>query len=316
MTSLSSKKNITSLKDVKKREYTDPKCKWDPKIEEDIRRYIRQALSKSNTNVFENISDYFQAFCDRSCDNMIELKKRTKNESGFVWEHFCLMYLRSKGYGNCWLLSETPTEILEKLKVSRVDMGIDIIIKHENGYFAVQAKWRSNKHKKSKMSLTWNKLATFYALCARTGPWLKYIVITNCDFVRRQGKKYKMDQTIAKGSFIACNRDTWMKMCDMKEGQKIVRQEPIMSSDLMSSDLLSSVCQATGRSSSFYKDWDDNCLRQRLEYYQEYEKKSMLPDQSTLQTLQTLQTIPDRPLTLQEKQRFQRSSFLDKLFPK
>ena len=204
--------NIVSINDIKHKEYKTPKCQWDPKLEDEIKKYIRSALSKSEGNVFENISDCFQSFYNRPCDNMLELKKRTKNETGFIWEHFCVMYLRAKGYGECWLLADTPQEILDKVGLSRVDMGIDIIIKHKNGYFAVQAKWRSNTRKVSKMSLTWNKLSTFYALCARSGPWLKYIVITNCDYVRRQGKKFKMDQTIAKGSFIGCKRDIWCKM--------------------------------------------------------------------------------------------------------
>ena len=291
MTSESHNKNITSLKDVKKQDYKDPKCKWDSKIEDEIKKYIRMSLSKSDINVYENISDYFQTFYDRSCNNMTTLKKRTKNESGFVWEHFCLMYLKSKGYGECWLISETPTEILEKLNLSRMDMGIDIVIKHQNGFFAVQAKWRSNKNKKSKISLTWNKLSTFYALCARTGPWLKFIVITNCDYVRRQGKKFKMDQTIAKGSFLSCKRNTWINMCGMKDGNTMIIKEEVK----QSCDLLSSVCNATGRSKYFYRDWDDICLKQRLEFYEEYE-------QTPVQTLQ-------------EKQRMQRSIFLNKMFP-
>ena len=304
MTSISQKKNITSLKDVKKQDYKDPKCKWDPKIEDEIKKYIRRALSKSDVNIFEDISDYFQTYYDRPCNNMTTLKKRTKNESGFVWEHFCLMYLKSKGYGECWLISEVPVDILNKLNLSRMDMGIDIIIKHNNGFFAVQAKWRSNKNKKSKISLTWNKLSTFYALCARTGPWLKYIVITNCDFVRRQGKKFKMDQTIAKGSFISCKRDIWVDMCGMKQGNKMVELKK-SSIDIcetielkQSPELLASVCSVTGRSKSFYKDWDDMCLRHRLEFYEEYENR-----------------VNRSVQTLQEKQRGQRSAFLDKMFP-
>ena len=206
MSSVSDKKNITSIKDVKKQDYKTPKCIWDSKIETEIQNYIRRSLSQSDTNIFENISGHFQAFYDRYCSNMTQLKKRTKNESGFIWEHFCLMYLKSKGYGECWLIADTPVEILKKLNLSRMDMGIDIVIKHKNGFFAVQAKWRSNKKKASKIALTWNQLSTFYALCARSGPWLKYIVITNCDYVRRQGRKSKMDQTIAKGSCLGGKR--------------------------------------------------------------------------------------------------------------
>ena len=151
------KQNITSIKDVKKREYKTPKCTWDPNIEKEIQTYIKRSLSQSDINIFENISGNFQAFYDRSCTNMSQLKKRTKNESGFIWEHFCLMYLKSKGYGECWLISDTPEKILKKLNLSRMDMGIDIVIKHKNGFFAVHAKWRSNKKKASKISLTWNE---------------------------------------------------------------------------------------------------------------------------------------------------------------
>jgi hypothetical protein len=98
------KKNITSIKDVKKRDYKTPKCQWNPVIEHEIQQYINTALFKGGVNIFENISDCFQTFYNRSCTNMTQLKKRTKNESGFIWEHFCLMYLRSKGYGKCSLL--------------------------------------------------------------------------------------------------------------------------------------------------------------------------------------------------------------------
>jgi hypothetical protein len=225
------------------------------------------------------------------------------------------MYLRAKGYGECWLLAETPIEILEKLNLSRVDMGIDIIIKHKNGFFAVQAKWRSNKRKTSKISLTWNKLATFYALCARTGPWLKFIVITNCDYVRRQGKKYKMDQTIAKGSFLSCKRDAWIKMASMEEGKKI--------ESIQSSDLLSLVCAVTGRNPMFYKDWEETSLQQRIDYFEEYEQgndeqgndEQGNDEQGNDEQGNDEQGNP-QPLTLREKQRLQRSSFLNKLFPR
>ena len=96
------------------------------------------------------------------------------------------------------------------------------------------------------------------------------------------------------GSFLACKRDTWINMCGMEEGNSMIKHQ---SSD--SSDLLSAVCNATGRSKYFYRDWDDNCLRQRLESYKE---------ESENKTHQTHQT-------LQEKQRDQRSAFLNKMFP-
>jgi hypothetical protein len=191
--------------------------------------------------------------------------------------------------------ADVPHEILDKLKMSRVDMGIDIIIQHENGFFAVQAKWRSNKKKSEKKSLTWNSLSTFYALCARTGPWLKYIVITNCDYVRRQGKKFKMDQTIAKGSFVACKRDAWFKTAGMKTGSTLSS-----SSTLEKDNLITIVSELTGRDQSFYQSWEIETLHQRTQYFDEFE-----------------QYTPTLPvfLTLRERQRLERTSFLDKLYP-
>ena len=275
-----SNKNIITIKDIKKQKYSEPKCKWDSKIEDEIKMYIRSSLSKTGNNIFENISEYFQTFYDRPCNNMNTLKKRTRNELGFIWEHFCLMYLKAKGYGECWLISEVPTEILEKLNLSRMDMGIDIVIKHHNGFFAVQAKWRTNKNKKLTMSLTWNKLSTFYALCARSGPWLKFIVMTNCDFVRRQGRKNKMDQTIAKGSFLSCKRDIWNNMCGFK-------------ANTLDTNI-----------STIQENTEDNTNKKLQEINQENTDKKLdeIIKENTKQTLQ-------------ERQRMQRSLFLDKMFP-
>ena len=250
-------KNISTISDVRRRDY---KCQWDPTIEKEIQGYIRSALSKSGVNTYDYVSDCLQAFYDRSVSNVAQ---RTKNESGFIFEHFCLLYLKAKGYGECWLLADAPAEVLEKLKMSRVDLGIDIIIKHANGYFAVQAKWRSNKNKKAKISLTWNKLSTFYALCARTGPWLKCIVMTNCDYVRRQGNKLKIDHTIAKGRIRAASRARWIAMAGLQEGGRSLLSATISEDDAPA--LLRLVAQSTGRDPSYYDGWEMDTLIQRLE---------------------------------------------------
>lgn len=227
---------------------------------------------------------------------MSQLKKRTKNESGFIWEHFCLMYLKSKGYGECWLISDTPEEILKKLNLSRMDMGIDIVIKHKNGFFAVQAKWRSNKKNTSKISLTWNKLSTFYALCARSGHWLKYIVITNCDYVRRQGRKSKMDQTIAKGSFLGCKRESWIKMAGIGEGKSVGNK---LTDTSTRDKLLNDVCNLTGRSKEFYSGWNEDNLKQRIE--------------GVIECTEDKEDKEDKEESLRERQRKQREWFINKI---
>ena len=41
--------------------------------------------------------------------------------------------------------------------------------------------------------LSWKQLSTFYALCR---PFDKYIIMTNCDYVRHQGVKTNKDLSI------------------------------------------------------------------------------------------------------------------------
>lgn len=233
--------NIYTLNSKKKEDDNSECRKWNTDIENEIRSIIKKALSKSttssNTNTNNEISEYifecFQTYYNRPCDNIISLKKRNKKQLGDIFEHFSVMYLQEKGYGKVWLIGNTPQHILDKLNLKRQDLGIDIIIERtisegkdeENrsdvGYFAVQAKWRSKTNSKDnrKIGLTWNMLSTYYALCARTGPWLKYIVITNADYIRRIGKKFKMDQSIVKGSFIKnCDRLFWYKLAGYTPG--------------------------------------------------------------------------------------------------
>jgi len=211
--------NIATIRDIRRQDSKDIQVKWNAAMETEIQNCIRSAMSSiSGDNAFDKLTDLFQAFYDRPCSNVAQLSKRTKQQSGLLWEHFCLMYLREKGYGKAWLIGDAPDEVLEQANLTRRDMGIDIIIMHENGYMAVQCKWRSNPHKKPKTSITWNQLSTFYALCARSGPWLKYIVMTNCDYVRRVGKKYSKDQTISKAAFRSQPREVWQKIGGLGEG--------------------------------------------------------------------------------------------------
>lgn len=219
--------NIKTITDIKREEYKNPHNKWSTDIENEIKLYIRYSLSIDD-NVFDKIIERIEAYYDKPCINMLQLRKCTKQESGNMWEHFCVMYLRAKGYGECWLLGNTPEEILKELNLTRKDYGIDIIVKHDNGYFAVQAKWRSNPHRKKTISLTWKQLSTFYALCARTGPWLKYIVMTNCNSVKRMGKKWKMDQTIAKAGFKSCKRYIWQNIAGIHEGFSLLEKNNII----------------------------------------------------------------------------------------
>ena len=74
-------------------------------------------------------------------------------------------------------------------------MGIDIIVENDGIFQAIQCKYKKHTGYKKNI-LTWKILSTFYALCLRTGPWDKYIVMTNCEYTLRQGKKTPKDFSI------------------------------------------------------------------------------------------------------------------------
>ena len=79
------KQNITSIKDVKKREYKTPKCTWDPNIEKEIQTYIKRSLSQSDINIFENISGHFMIDHVLICHN---LKNEQKMNQGLFGNTF------------------------------------------------------------------------------------------------------------------------------------------------------------------------------------------------------------------------------------
>lgn len=119
-------------------------------------------------------------------------------------------------YSDVWLLSEVPKEVLDELGLKRRDLGIDLVLRHNcktGGYSAVQVKYRVHTGWKSKNVIGWKQLSTFYALVKRTGPWKKYIIFTNADFVRHVGKKETKDKTIAIGTLRNIKMDHWLRMC-------------------------------------------------------------------------------------------------------
>ena len=139
-----------------------------------------------------------------------------KKIRGDIFEDFCVLYLRHvKGFPNVWRLPDVPAEVLETLALKRQDFGIDIVCERNGVYTAVQCKYKKHTGYKSKTIVTWKQLSTFYALCMRTGPWDKYIVMTNCDYVRHMGKKTPKDLSICLRRFQGITHEEWVRMCGL-----------------------------------------------------------------------------------------------------
>jgi predicted helicase len=149
-----------------------------------------------------------------------------KKIRGDIFEEFCVLYLKYvRGYDQVWRLEDVPDDILGGLSLKRQDMGIDIICEKGGRYTAVQCKYKKHTGYKSKTIVTWKQLSTFYALCMRTGPWEKYIVMTNCDYVRHMGKKTSKDLSICLRTFRKITKEQWAQMCELKG--ETVAEEPV-----------------------------------------------------------------------------------------
>ncbi len=172
----------------------------------------------------ENYFDEFIKECEiefnKPAHTILELKQRdNKKIKGNKFEEFCVLYLKHiHGLTNVWLLANVPDDILEKLKMKRNDMGIDIVAEYNGKYYAAQCKYKKYENKKN--VLTWKALSTFYALCLKTGPWEKYIVMTNCDYVRLAVKSDK-DQIICKRNMNNISKEGWLRLCNISDGYKI-----------------------------------------------------------------------------------------------
>ena len=221
-------------------------------LENEIKQCIRKAVSKSNSSVFECLTDVFKTYFERPSHTIAEIKAKTTKQKGLIFEIFCKMYLLARGYHDVWLLSEIPEEVRKYLNMVSFDIGIDLVARikipkksdiifedEESGtddpeerlddffYFPIQAKYR--KPTKNKLNQTvhrvgWKEVSTFLALVGRTGPpkgWMQHIIMTNADNVCWRGKKTKKDKTYAKKTFEKCSNMFWINMASLSNGNKL-----------------------------------------------------------------------------------------------
>jgi len=168
-------------------------------------------------NMFDEFIRQATSFYERPAHTLQEMRARQNTKArGDIFEEFCATYLRRVcRYEDVWLLADAPDATLEQLGMKRRDMGIDIVV-HDNGsFYAVQCKFKKN----TEHGVGWKELSTFYALCMRTGPWKKHIVMTNCRYVRHQGRRISADVSICLSSLRALTSDQWESMAQTEGPQ-------------------------------------------------------------------------------------------------
>ncbi len=169
------------------------------------------------STLFDEFVKECQKWYDQPAHSFTEMRTRdNKKVRGDIFEEFSVLYLKHVlGYSQVWRLEDVPDNVLGGLGLKRQDMGIDIVCEKNGKYSAVQCKYKKHTGYKSKTIVTWKQLSTFYALVLRTGPWEKYIVMTNCDYVRHMGKKTPKDLSICLRKFQRITIGEWTSMCGL-----------------------------------------------------------------------------------------------------
>jgi hypothetical protein len=183
----------------------------------ELSRLLHAILLRSPVNLFDEFLVECQKHYEAPAHTFVEMRNRdNKKVRGDIFEEFCVLYLKHvKGYSQVWRLPDVPDDVLATLALKRPDVGIDIICEKGGKYTAVQCKYKKHvSHKKN--IVTWKQLSTFYALVLRTGPWEKFIVMTNCDYTRHMGRKTSKDLSICLRRFQSTTKEQWTKMCELE----------------------------------------------------------------------------------------------------
>tara|TARA_B100000161_G_C33518753_1_gene400050 strand:- start:183 stop:884 length:702 start_codon:yes stop_codon:yes gene_type:complete len=183
-----------------------------------LKSKLQKEMSKliaSSDNSADKIISICESFYNKPVSNLQDMKNRNLKSKGDIFEEFCVLYMKQcYKLKDVWLLNDVPSEIRKNLNLEKKDFGIDVIgIDSKNRYYAIQVKYRKRKSDK-KISVTWKQLSTFYALCARTGPFHKHIIFTTANYVRRIGKKDNKDETIGFTKLKKINHFDWIKMSE------------------------------------------------------------------------------------------------------
>ena len=187
-----------------------------------MQKLLHEILLRSPENLFDEFTKECQKWYEQPAHTFVEMRTRdNKKIRGDVFEDFTVLFLKhARDFDEVWRLGDIPDEELDKLGLKKhQDMGIDIVAKKNGKYYAVQCKYKKHTSFKKNI-LTWKQLSTFYALCLRTGPWEKYIVVTNCEYTRHAGKKTAKDVSICLKTLQNITKEQWTKMCEL-EGNTI-----------------------------------------------------------------------------------------------
>ncbi len=201
-------------------------------------------INKISENITKGVSmeqellNICNSYYETPVHNLKDMKLRNKKIKGDIFEYFTQLYLiHIYKLKNVWLLNDLPEKIRNTLQLTKKDYGIDLIGEDEKGrFYAVQAKFKK-RDQKSRVAVTWKQLSTFYALCARTGPYYKFIVCTTGDYVMRMGKKTYKDVTINFNNIKKITHFQWLDMCQSAKELHLKKEDVLFENKLSQEEL-------------------------------------------------------------------------------
>lgn len=143
----------------------------------------------------------------------IKSKNEYTKNIGDAWEDFSCLFLEKMMGWEVLKLKDCDETLLKKLSLKKRDVGIDLIAISDEKYIAVQCKYRKKNQK-----LSWRDISTFDALCSRTGPWYKQVVITTSSWLHREGQWTEKDLFIGKKKFESLTKFDWLKLANLGSG--------------------------------------------------------------------------------------------------
>lgn len=171
-----------------------------------MHRQIIASTINTDKNVFDAIIHGITMDFTKCVSNIKDMQDRdSMKRKGDIWELFCKDWLLATGeYQAVYLLDEYNALFG---CITRQDNGIDLLAQTmTGGWHAIQCKYRSKGY------VTWKMLSTFIALCERTGPWDKYIVMTNAPGVTHKLPRTPKDKSICYRRFANTPREHWMRI--------------------------------------------------------------------------------------------------------
>jgi len=188
-----------------------------------IQDIINKSLPKQS-NIFDAVVQEIELFVNKPIHSIADIKSQALNKKikGDLWESVCYLYLQNYMNHKVWFYKDFPHK--ETMNLPKADYGIDLISACNNQYYAIQCKYRKPSDKTQ--IIPWKSLSTFYGQVYKTGPWEKYITMTNVNGCRHIGTKTDKDWSICIGKFRSLKHFDWLKFVETSSN-KSIESKPI-----------------------------------------------------------------------------------------